>query len=116
MTAARPERDTYVRLVFGKDAMLGLGKAELLSSVRDTGSIAAAGRAMAMRDKRAMQPCRRDERRAERRAGRVQVLQQCGTLEQQGWGLCRRWISRWPCRAIFPLGINACGRAAAMPI
>ena len=42
-----------LRLVFGKDAMLGPGKAELLERIRDTGSISAAGRAMKMSYKRA---------------------------------------------------------------
>jgi molybdate transport system regulatory protein len=42
-----------IRIVFGEDAMLGPGKAELLERIRDTGSIAAAGRGMAMSYKRA---------------------------------------------------------------
>lgn len=42
-----------LRLVFGMDAMLGPGKADLLEQIRATGSIAAAGRAMAMSYKRA---------------------------------------------------------------
>lgn len=42
-----------LRLVFGEDAMLGPGKAELLERIRDTGSISAAGRAMKMSYKRA---------------------------------------------------------------
>ena len=42
-----------LRILFGEDAMLGPGKAELLERVRDTGSIAAAGRAMRMSYKRA---------------------------------------------------------------
>lgn len=42
-----------LRIVFGKDAMLGPGKAELLEHIRDTGSISAAGRAMKMSYKRA---------------------------------------------------------------
>lgn len=42
-----------LRLVFGDDAMLGPGKAELLERIRDTGSIAAAGRQMQMSYKRA---------------------------------------------------------------
>ncbi|MCA2012971.1 LysR family transcriptional regulator [Cereibacter sphaeroides] len=42
-----------LRLVFGQAAMLGPGKADLLGHIRDTGSIAAAGRAMSMSYKRA---------------------------------------------------------------
>jgi molybdate transport system regulatory protein len=42
-----------LRLVFGEDAMLGPGKAELLERIRDTGSISAAGRDMQMSYKRA---------------------------------------------------------------
>ncbi|TCP42200.1 winged helix-turn-helix domain-containing protein [Rhodovulum marinum] len=42
-----------IRIVFGADAMLGPGKADLLEGIRETGSIAAAGRAMAMSYKRA---------------------------------------------------------------
>jgi molybdate transport system regulatory protein len=39
--------------VFGDDAMLGPGKADLLERIRETGSIAAAGRTMSMSYKRA---------------------------------------------------------------
>jgi molybdate transport system regulatory protein len=42
-----------IRIVFGEEAMLGPGKAELLERIRDTGSIAAAGRGMTMSYKRA---------------------------------------------------------------
>lgn len=42
-----------IRIVFGDDAMLGPGKADLLERIRATGSIAAAGRSMAMSYKRA---------------------------------------------------------------
>lgn len=42
-----------LRLLFGADAMLGPGKAELLERIHDTGSISAAGRAMKMSYKRA---------------------------------------------------------------
>lgn len=42
-----------IRLVFGDGSVLGPGKADLLGLIRDTGSIAAAGRAMAMSYKRA---------------------------------------------------------------
>jgi molybdate transport system regulatory protein len=42
-----------IRIVFGDDAMLGPGKADLLERIRETGSIAAAGRSMAMSYKRA---------------------------------------------------------------
>ena len=42
-----------LRLLFGDNAMLGPGKADLLERIRDTGSISAAGRAMGMSYKRA---------------------------------------------------------------
>lgn len=42
-----------IRIVFGDRAMLGPGKADLLDHIRETGSIAAAGRAMSMSYKRA---------------------------------------------------------------
>ena len=42
-----------IRIHFGDVTMLGPGKADLLERIRDTGSIAAAGRAMAMSYKRA---------------------------------------------------------------
>jgi molybdate transport system regulatory protein len=42
-----------IRLIFDGGAMLGPGKADLLEHIRDTGSIAAAGRAMGMSYKRA---------------------------------------------------------------
>lgn len=42
-----------LRILFGTDAMLGPGKADLLEQIRKTGSIAGAGRAMAMSYKRA---------------------------------------------------------------
>src|SRR6056297_3052108 len=42
-----------IRIVFGENAMLGPGKADLLEGIRDTGSIAAAGRTMSMSYKRA---------------------------------------------------------------
>lgn len=42
-----------VRILFGDDAMLGPGKADLLERIDETGSIAAAGRTMAMSYKRA---------------------------------------------------------------
>jgi molybdate transport system regulatory protein len=42
-----------IRILFGDDAMLGPGKADLLERIRDTGSIAAAGRSMGMSYKRA---------------------------------------------------------------
>ena len=50
-----PESDTRLRMriLFGDSAMLGPGKADLLELIRDTGSIAAAGRAMSMSYKRA---------------------------------------------------------------
>ncbi len=42
-----------IRILFDEDAMLGPGKADLLERIRETGSIAAAGRSMAMSYKRA---------------------------------------------------------------
>lgn len=42
-----------LRVIFGDDAMLGPGKADLLELIEDLGSIAAAGRAMKMSYKRA---------------------------------------------------------------
>ncbi|SES33861.1 molybdate transport system regulatory protein [Tranquillimonas rosea] len=42
-----------LRVVFGPDAMLGPGKADLLELIDELGSIAAAGRAMSMSYKRA---------------------------------------------------------------
>ncbi len=42
-----------LRLLFGDDAMLGPGKAELLEHIRDAGSISEAGRRMGMSYKRA---------------------------------------------------------------
>jgi molybdate transport system regulatory protein len=42
-----------IRILFGDEAMLGPGKADLLERIRDTGSIAAAGRSMDMSYKRA---------------------------------------------------------------
>lgn len=52
MDPAAPPR-LRLRLLFGPEAMLGPGKAELLERIRDEGSISAAGRAMAMSYKRA---------------------------------------------------------------
>ena len=48
-----PPARMILRIVFGGDAMLGPGKADLLQGIRDTGSISAAGRRMAMSYKRA---------------------------------------------------------------
>ena len=42
-----------IRVVFGSGVMLGPGKADLLERIAETGSIAAAGRAMGMSYKRA---------------------------------------------------------------
>jgi molybdate transport system regulatory protein len=57
MSGALPDADggpsLRIRIVFGEDAMLGPGKADLLERIRETGSIAAAGRTMAMSYKRA---------------------------------------------------------------
>ena len=53
MTDASGAPSLRIRIVFGEDAMLGPGKADLLDGIRQTGSIAAAGRRMAMSYKRA---------------------------------------------------------------
>lgn len=42
-----------LRVIFGSDAMLGPGKADLLELIRETGSISAAGRRMKMSYSRA---------------------------------------------------------------
>jgi molybdate transport system regulatory protein len=51
MTPAAPRLS--IRIVFGEEAMIGPGKADLLERIRETGSIAAAGRGMSMSYKRA---------------------------------------------------------------
>jgi len=49
-----PERlGTHLRIVLGREVAVGPGKADLLEGIRDTGSIAAAGRRMGMSYKRA---------------------------------------------------------------
>src|SRR5690606_37004997 len=48
----QPDARLWLRLLLG-GAMLGPGKAEILERIRDTGSISAAGRGMAMSYKRA---------------------------------------------------------------
>jgi molybdate transport system regulatory protein len=48
-----PAASLRLRLLFGDRLVLGPGKAELLARIADTGSIAAAGRAMGMSYKRA---------------------------------------------------------------
>ena len=59
MTARDPQHDfsgdprLRLRILFGPDAMMGPGKADLLEHIGKTGSIAAAGRAMGMSYKRA---------------------------------------------------------------
>ncbi|MCU9838612.1 LysR family transcriptional regulator [Ruegeria sp. WL0004] len=55
MTDTRPQPVQKLRIVFDEGEMVGPGKAELLEHIRDTGSIAAAGRAMGMSYKRAWQ-------------------------------------------------------------
>jgi len=52
-TARKPDPSLRLRIVFGDVVMLGPGKAELLERIQQTGSIAAAGRSMAMSYKRA---------------------------------------------------------------
>jgi molybdate transport system regulatory protein len=52
----RPSDPTLrLRILFGPEAMMGPGKADLLEHIGRTGSIAAAGRAMGMSYKRAWQ-------------------------------------------------------------
>ena len=51
--SARHDTRLRLRVVFGDDAMLGPGKADLLEHIREAGSIAAAGRRMGMSYKRA---------------------------------------------------------------
>lgn len=48
-----PDPELRLRVLWGTDAMLGPGKADLLEHIADTGSIAAAGRRMSMSYKRA---------------------------------------------------------------
>jgi molybdate transport system regulatory protein len=48
-----PSASLRLRLLFGDRLVLGPGKAELLGGISETGSIAAAGRAMGMSYKRA---------------------------------------------------------------
>lgn len=50
---AAPPRSARLRLMLGGEIALGPGKADLLEGVRDTGSIAAAGRRLNMSYKRA---------------------------------------------------------------
>jgi molybdate transport system regulatory protein len=51
--ATEPTTRLRLRLVFGEGVMVGPGKADLLEGIRETGSIAAAGRRMKMSYKRA---------------------------------------------------------------
>lgn len=53
MTPDSPTPRITLRLTFSDRAMFGPGKAELLTRIRDTGSISAAGREMGMSYKRA---------------------------------------------------------------
>jgi molybdate transport system regulatory protein len=55
MSSDSEQHGIRIRVVFGPDEMLGPGKAELLERIADTGSIAAAGRAMGMSYRRAWQ-------------------------------------------------------------
>jgi molybdate transport system regulatory protein len=52
-SAAPQQPRLRIRVIFGDEIMLGPGKADLLERIRETGSISAAGRAMAMSYKRA---------------------------------------------------------------
>ncbi len=49
----RPQARPRLRIVLGPDVAIGPGKADLLEGIRETGSIAAAGRRMSMSYKRA---------------------------------------------------------------
>ncbi|MDG3039965.1 winged helix-turn-helix domain-containing protein [Roseicyclus marinus] len=53
MSASSAPANLRIRILFGDRAMLGPGKIDLLNHIRETGSIAAAGRAMNMSYKRA---------------------------------------------------------------
>lgn len=53
VSVAKDRPSVRIRIVFGAEAMLGPGKADLLERIRAEGSIAAAGRAMSMSYKRA---------------------------------------------------------------
>ena len=53
MSAPTVPTNLRIRILFGDRAMLGPGKIDLLDHIRETGSIAAAGRAMNMSYKRA---------------------------------------------------------------
>jgi molybdate transport system regulatory protein len=53
MKNAAHQPTVRIRIVFGKDEMMGPGKAELLERIDRTGSISAAGREMHMSYKRA---------------------------------------------------------------
>lgn len=53
MAPSPSETTLKVRIVFGERGMLGPGKADLLELIRETGSIAAAGRRIGMSYKRA---------------------------------------------------------------
>lgn len=53
MTQTSTSPSLRIRILFDADAMLGPGKADLLERIGETGSIAAAGRAMSMSYKRA---------------------------------------------------------------
>ncbi|MCI5074739.1 winged helix-turn-helix domain-containing protein [Oricola sp.] len=48
-----PDRPLHLRIALENDIAIGPGKADLLEGIRDTGSIAAAGRQMGMSYKRA---------------------------------------------------------------
>lgn len=52
-SSSPPAAELRIRIVFDAGVMLGPGKVELLEHIRETGSIAAAGRAMSMSYKRA---------------------------------------------------------------
>ena len=51
----KPRLDLRLRLYLGEEIAMGPGKADLLEAIRDTGSIAAAGRQMGMSYRRAWQ-------------------------------------------------------------
>ena len=53
MKKGKQQRGTRLRIVLEPDIAIGPGKADILEGIRDTGSIAAAGRRMGMSYKRA---------------------------------------------------------------
>ncbi len=77
---ARMATDPKIRLriVFGDVVMLGPGKADLLEGIRETGSIAAAGRRMKMSYKRAWMLVETMNAAFRRAAGRERARRRAG--------------------------------------